>query len=560
MAYLVYEYGCLPPARGRRQALEQMLGRHRLWNALVAVEREYRSQRALTLRDEAADRELEALSGRLAGFRQEIKARRQAARKRNVDISDLKEGIARAKIDLASAMAAARRSRRARIEEQTQRLDQLEAERRRGVKQAQAESGLYWCNYDDVIAKYESARKRALREGRELRFQTWTGAGKVTVRYQQGLPAAQVHGADKRLQIDPVSPLAWTSPQRSTRRKLARSNVRIRTGSDGRTPVWLELPVVLHRPLPPDGMVRSASVVRDELAGRERWRLLITVSQADREAREGPAVAVDLGWRLLPQGLRVAYWEDEQGAQGELVLGPDVLWQFSKLNDLKAIRDHHLRAAVAELKRWLQTNEAPGWMDLRRVDECRDACPLLRIYREWRDRRIEGDAGVFGALTAWYERFRHLHVWEVNLRDQVVRHRKEVYRRFVAELLRTHGAVFLEELDIRSLARKDRPEDAMRNYTGSMRVVAAVSVLGRLFEERGGVVRVSAPNTTQQCSWCGEGSGWDAADGVLHCCTGCGRVFDQDRNAARNILLRGLAGVDGKHETPVAAEAAAYGV
>ena len=109
---------------------------------------------------------------------------------------------------------------------------------------------MYWCNYDDVIANYETARKRALREGRELRFHGWDGTGKVTVRYQQGLPVAEVQGVDRRLQIDPVDPLAWSSPHRSERRKLARSRVRIRVGSDGREPVWLELPVVLHRALP----------------------------------------------------------------------------------------------------------------------------------------------------------------------------------------------------------------------------------------------------------------------------------------------------------------------
>ena len=113
----------------------------------------------------------------------------------------------------------------------------LETERRLAVKQAQADSDLYWCNYDDTIAGYEIARRRALREGRELRFHGWDGTGKVTVRYQQGLPVAEAQGADRRLQFDPVDPLAWASPRRSERRKLARSKVRIRVGSQGRQPV-----------------------------------------------------------------------------------------------------------------------------------------------------------------------------------------------------------------------------------------------------------------------------------------------------------------------------------
>ena len=58
MDYLVFEYGCLPPLRGRDAAVEQMLRRHRLWNSLVEVERTYRCQICDVLRDETAERNL----------------------------------------------------------------------------------------------------------------------------------------------------------------------------------------------------------------------------------------------------------------------------------------------------------------------------------------------------------------------------------------------------------------------------------------------------------------------------------------------------------------------
>ena len=138
--------------------------------------------------------------------------------------------------------------------------------------------------------------------------------------------------------------------------------MRIRVGSDGRTPVWLELPVDLHRAMPEDGTIRSASVIRDKVGGRERWRLLVTVAQPERAMRQGPAVAVDLGWRLLPEACASRTWEDERGDHGELLLDPAVLWQFSKLNDLRSIQDQHLRAALAVLGPWWKPTECPtGW-------------------------------------------------------------------------------------------------------------------------------------------------------------------------------------------------------
>ena len=168
---------------------------------------------------------------------------------------------------------------------------------------------------------------------------------------------------------------------------------------------------------------------------------------------------MDLGWRLLPEGLRAAYWEDEHGDHGQLLLEPAVLWQFSKLNDLKSIQDQHLCAVLDTLGTWSKTNPLPAGIDLSHVGEWRKPWRLLRLYRTWKDCRVEGDAAAFAALTAWKERHDHLHEWEAHLRDQVIRHRKEVYRRFVAGLLRTHGRVFLEDLQLRAMARKDQPEE-----------------------------------------------------------------------------------------------------
>jgi hypothetical protein len=258
---------------------------------------------------------------------------------------------------------------------------------------------------------------------------------------------------------------------------------------------------------------------------------------------------------LLREGLRVAYWADERGDHGQLVLDAAVLWQFSKLNDLKSIQDQHLRVALDALRAWSKSNQPPSGVDLTRVAEWRNPWRMVRLYSVWKESRVPGDEVAFATLTAWKERHDHLHEWEANLRDQVIRHRKEIYRRFVGELLRTHGRVFLEDLQIRTIARKDRPEEDHRNYSGGMRVVAAVSLLGRLIQEHGDCVRVSARNTTQECSWCGHSKEWDAAENILHRCEGCGRLFDQDQNAARNILRRGLMG-DGSSNREMEALAA----
>ena len=185
----------------------------------------------------------------------------------------------------------------------------------------------------------------------------------------------------------------------------------------------------------------------------------------------------------------------------------------------------------------------PDGIDLSHVSEWRKPWRLLRLYRTWKECRVEGDAAAFAALTAWKERHDHLHEWEANLRDQVIRHRKEIYRRFVADLLRTHGRVFLEDLQIRAMARKDQPEGEGHALTavrcGWWRRCRCSAACPGAWRLRAGS---AAPYTTRHCSWCGHEKEWDAAENIMHRCGGCGSLFDQDRNAARNILRRGPHG------------------
>jgi hypothetical protein len=209
-------------------------------------------------------------------------------------------------------------------------LKQLQEERAQQSKQAEHESGLYWCNYGDVRYAYEVARVRAMRTNTELREHQWNGSGQVSVRFQRGLPVRTAFTCrGRRLQIDPVPEEAWTSPMRSTRRKLARSRVRIRVAStQEQLPVWFEIPVVIHRPMPSDGLIRRASLIRERLGLAWRYRLILTVARAQAPAsvsRERPSIGIDIGWRLVPEGLRVAFWADTLDRQGSLPIPERVL-------------------------------------------------------------------------------------------------------------------------------------------------------------------------------------------------------------------------------------------
>src|SRR5690606_1365312 len=219
-------------------------------------------------------------------------------------------------------------------------------------------SGLYWGNYLDVIRGWQTACKR-LDAPRFHRHEPHDG--KISVRWPTGIPVARAWGDDTQFQIDPLPADLWTRPRRPRPRDY-RTVARVRVRTEGRrTPIWLELPVWLHRPLPPDGIIREVHVTWRRLAGKLRWQISIIVEQpATTPVPAGTGrIAIDLCWRKRPDGsLRVAYWLDDRGREGEVCLPAGWLTEYRRVEDLRSIRDQHTNATRAALLSWL--GSAPG--------------------------------------------------------------------------------------------------------------------------------------------------------------------------------------------------------
>jgi hypothetical protein len=317
----MYEYGCgSEPPTGLDAALIQMERRVQLWNRFVQIERDIRVKVRPLLSDEFEQTAIDDLRAKIACLRESIQDLRKKEGKQSPAIAHLKDQVRSCQADLATLMEGVKAHRRERLSRATAALKIIEAERAELVKQAQRDSKLYWCNYDDVRHAYEIGRIRAMKAGTELHEHHWNGWGRVTVRFQTGLPiSAAMAGTDGRLQIDCVPEEAWMSPARSIRRRLARTKVRIRVASapESRSPIWFELPVVIHRPIPADALIRSASVIRERIGVTWRYRLILTVAHPNAPTKapaDRPAIALDLGWRLVPEGIRVATWADTLGS------------------------------------------------------------------------------------------------------------------------------------------------------------------------------------------------------------------------------------------------------
>ncbi|GIV82865.1 MAG: hypothetical protein KatS3mg051_2219 [Anaerolineae bacterium] len=275
--YRVFRYGVVRILEGEDALLEQLRARARYWNRLVEIEQAYRAECERIMHADPRVADLEQRIQALADDnRQELRALRR---------------------DLREAQRAVRQD--ARVQEQ---LQQAATQRTAAVRVARHQYGLYWGNYLDVEMMYRAARGR---NGHRLRFTpTNTGEGAVSVWFQHGLPTSWVWGRDSRLMMDPLPAGVWET-HRTHHDPRLRTTVRLRVGSTTeRQPIYVVAMVVMHRPLPEEGLIRHASIVRRRIGGRVRYQLCITVAVPPPAPRtSGDVIGVDVGWRRLADGM-----------------------------------------------------------------------------------------------------------------------------------------------------------------------------------------------------------------------------------------------------------------
>jgi hypothetical protein len=550
----IYSYGCLPPTAGAELLDEQLRLAHRYRNLLVEIERTRRErvQAALRLAVEVDGpaSQVEALVVELEALRRML----APLRAHNGEPPEAEVPAARARAvrgELRGARELLRAAKRRVLGDDRLRLELRAAddEAKRAVQEARAASGLYWGTYLQI----EAAAMQFRRGRQPPRFVPYDGSGKVAVQLQHGMPVAELFsGNDTRLRVQPLVADAFARA-RHQRRLAGRTVVWIRAGSEGprHLPRWIELPLLLHRPLPDDAVIKWAWIIRRVVAQRAEHQLQLVVESPSFVPPEAPVgrgrVAVDLGWRNKPDGrVRVAYWRDDEGRSGELLVPARTQEGVKKPDELRAIRDQSLDRAKAALREWLASaGDVPEWLReaTRALAHWRSPARLARLVQTWSERRLAGDEAIVEQLVAWAKQERHLRFWEVHQRDRRLGHRREAYRRFAVELARRYATVLLPTIDLGALRAIAPPEDARaagRTQRRTARLAAPGELRAALREAAGNagvaLVELEAADRTRICAGCGRPAGWDARASLEVQCGQCGVRADQDENACLHLL------------------------
>jgi hypothetical protein len=537
---MVYQYGTVPariaPVLNEDQALVQMRLARRLWNVLVTVERYHTAGYRRVMSDEAQV-EIEKLRERKEALWKEKKTRSQKARTK-VATPDLDDELARVRSALGMLLEHQKATQKARHAARQEQLDALNALRNRRVKRARRAAGpkglgLFWGTYNAVIQSADTGRKLG-----ELKYRSFRGEGTLTAQIIDGASVeACVEGPHTFFQIDSATP----------GQKWRYARVRIGSGEKSRTPLWVSLPIVYHRDIPPLARIKSVSATRRLLAGKVQWALNVSVALPPVPVKNpGAAVAIDIGWRLLPAGGRVAYWQDDAGSHSEVLVPASDIAQFKKVNDLRSITDCARDQFQPELVKWLggQSLDSEWQRRTLTLAQWRSGDRLASLIRWWGDHRLDEDAQIFASATSWRRQYLHLTNWWRNQQDQMTLRVREQYRIFAAQLAARYATVILEKFDLRQVA--EPKEDEKNKTIGSYRQMLSPSVF------RGAVVNackregvevriVPAAYSTSTCHACGHAEVWDQAASVLHRCGQCGELWDQDHNAAINLLASGKA-------------------
>jgi hypothetical protein len=380
--------------------------------------------------------------------------------------------------------------------------------------------GLYWATFNDVVARHETARRQVVERRRsgaqaEFRLRPFAGEGTLTAVLQRRdsdplrTPAALADARSKWRNIVRLPAPQESFPAPAQRRSSQRQMAAIRIGSTPeRAPIWQQLPIVWHRPLPADADVAQVQLTRRRVAGRFRVRLSVTcrLPQPPPASTALPAVAWDFGWRSIGSGeLRAAVWASERplslvvpdeltgwlrlaesGDHGEVVVPVRYRNAVRSADTLRSRRAQLQNTLRAELVDWSSAHprvaQAMNISPLT-LAEWRTAGPFLELARRWQADLVSAEP-MAARLQSWQREERRLWQREANTRDQIAAQRKDVYAKIAHLFVRVCGDLVLAPSALKP--RTGSPEGVQERLARRQRSVAAVGLL------RGALQRAAA--------------------------------------------------------------------
>lgn len=369
-----------------------------------------------------------------------------------------------------------------------------------------------------------------------------------------GVPPARLF-SDRpgRVRLHPLPAEAYADARRETvRGRITRGEFRL--GDE-----TIVFSTILHRPIPADSVVKGfAWCGKRHPTKGWRWSINITVEQPPypRRIPTGRVCALDLGWRVMGAYLRVGVLGDSSGNLIELRLpladtGTSFTRRYGLPDSFKDVRqmgarlDTMVDECKGELKGLLPEKLPDGLRELASpLGQARQG-GLIRLLRALEQQVESGGRefeGALGVLRNWLERNDALRRRRLDTLERLKGRRRWLYGNLAAWLAASYDRIIWEG-DLRVSVLSVRPEHSAGGYalenSRKYRDWAAVGelrgVIRRAVVKAGGeLIDGGTAYSTVTCAGCGARC--EPSEKLFIECDYCGRRFDQDVNAAKNLL------------------------
>jgi Putative transposase DNA-binding domain len=378
-------------------------------------------------------------------------------------------------------------------------------------RNAAREEGLVWGTYTLVERAFSAAWK-----GRDcfkgLKFRRWQEGGVIGGQIQQGVRPENIFQIEKA--FDP----------RVGRRGGRRHTIKIRVGSDvKRKPIWSDpLPFEMHRPI--DGTPVWVQICLKYRGEREEWSVHITCNNVPGrtdEATEG-VVAIDVSWRKMPDGLRIAYAQGNYGDIYELKMPP--FWQerVERADRIRGHRDDHLNELKARDKTFA----------------------IVRKPHRVKAFMAKNEIAMTKELQEWCDREDHLSRYEMGCRRKSTAARRDALRKWGRMLRQKYAIAVLKDSNYKKMKEEAREKKQLAQKPRKQGHHGApgetTEEICRIFGREENVRLIEAPETTAECPRCGHINTVGAE--LVITCEQCHHSEDRDYVSTCNLLARYLAG------------------
>jgi hypothetical protein len=426
---------------------------------------------------------------------------------------------------------------------------------------------LYWGTYLLVEAAFQAATERPIDPAYDT-TPDHCAKGRIGVHFSGGLAIDEL-ATSTLMQISPIPTFRLTTRgTEHARGKAARTTLRFRIGTTPeRTPLWAVFPMIMDRPLPADGRIKDAYITRQPRDARIPWQYnLCVVIEAASFERRVPAPAqkgttsINFGWRKMEDDrLRIAKVSNDETGEQDIRLPAHIVSGFAKCADLDSIIDTQFNVIKASLIAWITEHKKtlpPTFLKaFTNLGRWQSQHRLVELVQYWHEHRLPDDEAIYTQLSnpmphgenpktwphGWLDKYRHLQSWIDNFRQHLLNARQDLYRCEAKRICLTSTKLVIDTFCIASVAKRPEPEEVDEDGQAARtnRVIAAPSILRQEILHAAAkyhckIQAAPTKNGTRRCNVCGHISTTTIRK-LVHACTECGAVWDQDVNNTNNL-------------------------